>query len=407
MRWGMPYKGSKNAIAEKLINAMPDAEYFVDLFGGGGAMSHCAALSHKYKKVIYNELEPLVYKGFTMAIHGEYSKEKRWISREDFHKLKTVDPYAALCFSFGNTMKNYAYSKEIEPWKRALHYARVLGDNSQLRAFGIASDGSRADIKAHKEEYKKQYIAWYMKNIMKTDKVYQLEKAQLEKNIKEESEKLRAYLIKARDGAELRSCDVDKHLGTNGMSGHYFGKSQWEFPTKENYEKMQEIMPLLDNDYEEIIGLSSLWQSLQSLQSLESLERLESLQSLESLERLERLESLERLERLERLETYNLSYEQVKIPKNSVVYCDIPYKDTDKYISEFDHDAFYKWALSQPFEVYISEYDMPLPFYPVYEWDKRSTLGTGNKTKTVEKLFCNRKPKMEVYKQLELCMERA
>ena len=383
MRWGMPYKGSKNAIAEKLINAMPDAEYFVDLFGGGGAMSHCAALSHKYKKVIYNELEPLVYKGFTMAIHGEYSKEKRWISREDFQKLKTIDPYAALCFSFGNNMKNYAYSKEIEPWKRALHYARVLGDNSQLRSFGIVSDGSRADIKAHKEEYKKQYIAWYMKNIMKTEKVYQLEKAQLEKNIKDESEKLRAYLIKARDRAELKSSDVDKHLGTNGMSGHYFGKSQWEFPTKENYEKMQEIMPLLDKDYEEIIGLSSLWQSLQSLQ------RLQSLQSLES------------------LETYNLSYEQVKIPKNSVVYCDIPYKGTDKYISKFDHDAFYKWALSQPFEVYISEYDMPLPFYPVYEWDKRSTLGTGNKTKTVEKLFCNRKQKIEVYKQLELCMERA
>ena len=48
MRYGMPYKGSKNAIAEKIINALPEAENFYDLFGGGGAIAHCAALSGKY-----------------------------------------------------------------------------------------------------------------------------------------------------------------------------------------------------------------------------------------------------------------------------------------------------------------------------------------------------------------------
>lgn len=64
----MPYKGSKNKIAEKLIGVLPSAEYFVDLFGGGGAMSHCALLSGKYKHIIYNEIEPVVAKGFKMAI---------------------------------------------------------------------------------------------------------------------------------------------------------------------------------------------------------------------------------------------------------------------------------------------------------------------------------------------------
>lgn len=55
MNYGVPYKGSKNKIAKKLIDVLPSAEYFVDLFGGGGAMTHCAALSGKYKKIIYNE----------------------------------------------------------------------------------------------------------------------------------------------------------------------------------------------------------------------------------------------------------------------------------------------------------------------------------------------------------------
>ena len=80
----MPYKGSKNAIAEKIINILPQAECFVDLLGGGGAITDCALQSGKYSKVIYNELEPLIYKGFKMAVNGEFKNETRWISREDF-----------------------------------------------------------------------------------------------------------------------------------------------------------------------------------------------------------------------------------------------------------------------------------------------------------------------------------
>jgi site-specific DNA-adenine methylase len=40
--YGLPYMGSKNFIAEEIINILPTAKYFVDLFGGGGALSHCA-----------------------------------------------------------------------------------------------------------------------------------------------------------------------------------------------------------------------------------------------------------------------------------------------------------------------------------------------------------------------------
>ena len=74
-RYGMPYKGSKNKIAENIIGFLPSAEWFYDLFGGGGAITHCALLSGKWKHVVYNEINPVVCKGFKMAIHGEFKNE--------------------------------------------------------------------------------------------------------------------------------------------------------------------------------------------------------------------------------------------------------------------------------------------------------------------------------------------
>lgn len=58
----------------------------------------------------------------------------------------------------------------------------------------------------------------------------------------------------------------------------------------------------------------------------------------------------------------------------------------------FDHEKFYKWALSQEFPIYISEYDMPKEFQEVHEFSHRSTLSaTNNSNKTIEKIFWKRK----------------
>lgn len=35
MSYGIGYVGSKNKIAKRLIEKMPEADYFVDLFAGG------------------------------------------------------------------------------------------------------------------------------------------------------------------------------------------------------------------------------------------------------------------------------------------------------------------------------------------------------------------------------------
>ena len=118
MNFGMPYMGSKNSIAQKIVDFLPKAEHFYDLFGGGGAITHCALLSGKYKYIHYNELNPLIYKGFQMFVNGEFKDEKRWISREDFNALKDSEPYVAICFSFGNNLKAYLYDKKLNPLKK-------------------------------------------------------------------------------------------------------------------------------------------------------------------------------------------------------------------------------------------------------------------------------------------------
>ena len=135
MNYGIPYKGSKNKIAENIIAQLPSAKHFYDLFGGGGAMSHCALMSGKYEFVHYNELNPLVFKTFKMAINGEFKGENRWISKEDFERLKDTDPYVACCFSFGNSFRTYAYNTETEKFKKAVHYSIFFDDNSLLNDY--------------------------------------------------------------------------------------------------------------------------------------------------------------------------------------------------------------------------------------------------------------------------------
>ena len=140
----MPYKGSKNSIAAEIISVLPPAKHFYDIFGGGGAMTHAAALSGKYQYIHYNELNPLICKGFKMAVNGEFKSERRWISREYFHAHKGDDPYVAICWSFGNNLRDYLYSKELEPLKKAVHYARIYNSYCLLHELGIA-EPSRAE----------------------------------------------------------------------------------------------------------------------------------------------------------------------------------------------------------------------------------------------------------------------
>ena len=145
--YGLPYQGSKNQIAEEIIDFLPQGNRLVDLFGGGGAISHCASLSGKWKSILYNEYNPLVVKAFIMAINGEFDNDNRWIDREEFNRLKDSDPYVAFAFSFSNNLLSYAYSDDSVELKKALFYARSFHDFLYLKKLGIDCGGSLSKLR--------------------------------------------------------------------------------------------------------------------------------------------------------------------------------------------------------------------------------------------------------------------
>ncbi|MCD8206584.1 MAG: DNA adenine methylase [Bacteroidales bacterium] len=117
MTYGIPYKGSKNAIAERIIDILPPAEVFVDLFAGGCAMTHAALLSGKWRRFIINDVNPLPTRLFVDAIGGAYRNERRVFTREDFQAMRDDDPYCAYCWSFGSNGREYLWGAEIEEVK--------------------------------------------------------------------------------------------------------------------------------------------------------------------------------------------------------------------------------------------------------------------------------------------------
>lgn len=304
MNYGIPYKGSKNRIAENIIAQLPSAKHFYDCFGGGGAITHCALLSGKYKYVHYNEFNPLVFKAFKMAVNGEFEGEIRWISREDFKRLKDTDPYVAICFSFGNNLKDYAYNKECEKFKKAVHYSIFFNDNSLLKEY---IDLSNFNYSSENLKERRLELQRYLTVLLKENKIVDT---------------------------------VRKHFKTE------------------------------NNNARSVI---------QSLERLENLERFERLQSLEGINNC-------------RVVLSNLSYDEVPIESDSVIYCDPPYKETGTYLDDFDHEKFYEWlrdCRKKNQQVFISEYQMTNDFHEVFSIKKRVSFSQKQNTQKVEKLFVN------------------
>ncbi len=109
--------------------------------------------------------------------------------------------------------------------------------------------------------------------------------------------------------------------------------------------------------------------------------------------------TLNKLKYIEDVKFYNLDYSEVTqyIPKGSLIYCDIPYKDTTQYckseVGEFNHEEFYNWVrkFSKDYEIYISEYksNVPEDFETVWEFESKQDIRNKNneQQKTVEILM--------------------
>jgi len=114
---------------------------------------------------------------------------------------------------------------------------------------------------------------------------------------------------------------------------------------------------------------------------------------LQQLQRLEQLERLQQLQQLEQLEYSALSYENIAIQPNSIVYCDPPYAGTADYGNSFNTSNFLNWADNQESPVFISEYNISDPRFKIITNIKKRVLlkaGAGGHKVATEKVYVNK-----------------
>ena len=165
--YGIPYQGSKTKIAPNIIQLLPKGKRFVDLFGGGFAMSHCARLSGKYGIVLYNEINPLLPPLIQGALMGAYNYNRfkpEFITREQFYKRKNADGYVRYIWSFGNSGKEYLFGENLEPLKREAHDFVVFGKPTQHFKRAEKAVTSK-DIHVRRV----QFCGWFRKNKRRFD----------------------------------------------------------------------------------------------------------------------------------------------------------------------------------------------------------------------------------------------
>ena len=104
-----------------------------------------------------------------------------------------------------------------------------------------------------------------------------------------------------------------------------------------------------------------------------------------------------------------LDYAKVEIPKDSVIYCDIPYEGTDGYLEKdsggFDYERFYDWCEHQTQPVFISSYQMPDDrFDCIEEFSHRSTLSATANNLVTERIYVPKHQKERGNRAIQLSL---
>lgn len=100
--------GSKNKLAENIIEQLPTGNRLVDLFCGGCAITHAALLSGKWNEVLANDLCPLGGQTlFRLACQGEYNKEEyyRIPTKQEFYEKRNIDPHICAVWGWNATTR--------------------------------------------------------------------------------------------------------------------------------------------------------------------------------------------------------------------------------------------------------------------------------------------------------------
>jgi len=99
--------------------------------------------------------------------------------------------------------------------------------------------------------------------------------------------------------------------------------------------------------------------------------------------------TLNQKEFIKHIEFNNCDYSELEIPKESIIYCDIPYQGTKEYGTKFNHILFWDWCrkMSKIHKVYISEYNAPNDFSCIWEKKVNVSIRPDKTLIQTEKLF--------------------
>lgn len=399
MAYGLPYIGSKNIIARELLQQMPRRDYFVDLFAGGGAIWQAASESGKYSRYLVNEYNEQQCDFLRDCAVGICDERNEWVTRDEFVKHCIESAFLRCVWSFGNTVDSYFCASVLEDWERALFHAYEFNDYKIFKEIGFEGDTVYLDdIKRDPDLYKRKYMEYKFKNVIEIEeRIKKINTQKDDRYMTRFADMLRA----AENTHKLTRKEIDEYLGNN-MWSHYTAKpnGQFAFPTRDNYERMRDIMPTLPIcDDLDILLLSNVEKDYIILK-----EKINWHVSIPE-KRLERLRAFhkqcERMDIVRNTDFSSKSYDELDIPKNALIYCDPPYLNTKGYGIEFDHSRFYDWCRAQKELVLISEYTMPDDFIPIFRRGKRVLLCSGVAKKAEEKLFIHKSQIPLLYKRNE------
>lgn len=353
MKYGLPYKGSKNKLAERIVSLLPKRTHLIDLFCGGCAVSHAALLRNKYEHIHINDINWICPTLFIDALNGKYQNETRWISREDFFRLKDTDPYVAVVWSFGNNLRDYLYSKEIEPLKKAIHYAIFFRDYTLGKELGydLSFIEPISDIQ-------RRYAA--VKRYFSQFGHFQQQSFEGGQNCRDcRAQKLTTESIRLENAERWNTRAI-------------FQKKKIQTPKRTSIRRKPQLHCTDCNTESDNYPCREI-----------------------------------RGGRFSNITSSVLDYAKVEISNDSVIYCDIPYEDTNVYnkAEGFDYERFYDWCEHQTQPVFISSYQMPDDrFDCIEEFSHRSTLSATANNLVTERIYVPKHQKERGNRAIQLSL---
>jgi len=138
------YFGGKYLIANALLDVIPPATHFYDLFGGGGSVTETALeygrdtiFGKKWEFIHYNDKQTGLYllnKDIWNGAFDFIKAQETWVSFDDFHRLRNEPTawgaWVRYAWSYQSAGMGYAYKKTSQPRRKA--YLQLICDQHRL-----------------------------------------------------------------------------------------------------------------------------------------------------------------------------------------------------------------------------------------------------------------------------------